>query len=127
MNTATICLGSNASDAPAHVARAVGFISTIARNRNDSGAYPSDPEQTATTAIYTNRILEIDTDLHYDDLHRLCKEYESGIRSAVVEEARVTIDIDIVVFNGAVLRPLDHTSAYFNKGLALLCLPSSRT
>lgn len=125
MNTATICLGSNASDAPAHIARAVAFICTIASIRDDSGDYPSDPEHTATTAIYTNRILEIGTALHYDRLHSLCKKYESTERAATVEEARVTIDIDIVIFNGAVLRPLDHASAYFNKGLALLAASKS--
>ena len=121
MNPATICLGSNTSDAASHINRAVGFLSTLARIVNDSGAYPSDPEKSVSTAIYTNRLLEITTELDYETLHGKCKEYESGVRATVRQPDRVTVDIDIVVFNNEILRPVDYSSAYYRKGLLRLC------
>jgi len=120
MNTATICLGSNASCASQQIDRAINFIDKLAHTLHDSGDYPSDPEKSTSTDIYTNRIIELVTDRTYNELHRLCKTYESEQRASVIEEGHVTIDIDIVTFNSTILRPLDYASAYFRKGLALI-------
>lgn len=120
MSTATLCLGANTADAEVRIEQAVRFITGIVSVTGDSGPYPSDPEKNVAAPAYTNRILLIETSLPCAELHRLCKEYESSVRSAAPTPGRVTIDIDIVIFDTTILRPLDNTSAYFRKGLALL-------
>ncbi len=120
MNTATICLGSNAIDAAAHVGRAVAFLSGFVIIESDSGPYPSDPETNPTAPTYTNRILQIRTENTLEELHRNCKTYETDIRNRYIEDGRVTVDIDIVMFNSSILRMQDYNSAYFRKGLQFI-------
>lgn len=120
MNTLTVCLGSNAQMAAHHIDKAVEFISALAEIKHDTGPYLSDPEKSAAGPRYTNRILILEAVGDCDYFHSLCKHYESRERSSTVEEGRVTIDIDIVVCDGEVLRPLDFASAYFRKGMTML-------
>lgn len=120
MITLTVCLGSNAQMAAHHIDKAVDFISAISEIKHDTGPYLSDPEKSASGPCYTNRILILKAAGDCDYFHSLCKHYESLERCSTVEEGRVTIDIDIVVCDGEVLRPLDFASAYFRKGIERL-------
>lgn len=120
MITLTVCLGSNAQMAAHHIDKAVVFISALAEIKHDTGPYLSDPEKSAAGPRYTNRILILEAVGDCDYFHSLCKHYESRERSSTVEEGRVTIDIDIVVCDSEVLRPLDFASSYFRKGMTML-------
>lgn len=81
-------------------------------------AYPSEPEYCPADPLYTNQILVVETPLALDALTSLCKAHESRYRRPA--EGTVAVDIDIVYWNDACIRPRDASSAYFHTGLAML-------
>lgn len=120
MNSAIICLGSNSPQKSDYVSRARALIGTLATVTGDSGCYPTPPEGKAGGCEpYLNELVAISTDLSCTELCACTKAYETEQRSKY-DGPGVCIDIDIVIFNNEVLRPLDAGSAYFKAGLAIL-------
>lgn len=119
MNTAVICLGANTPDAVARLADALQVLEDFASVTADSGSYPTEPEYTAAGSSYQNRVLVLGTTLSYDDFYARSKQYESAVRAqlAPCHAGLVNLDIDIVVWNGSVVRPLDYASRYFRIGM----------
>lgn len=117
MNTAILCLGSNLREA--HTAR----IQEANRSLQDNGCYVMAATPLYGSASnYLNQVIEIETALSYDELHKLTKETENilGRTLEMKKNGVVPIDIDIVLFNGEILRTLDYNSDYFQKGYSLL-------
>lgn len=120
MNEVLVCIGANGVDKAEAVDRAFAVLSGMTTVTADSGSYPTPPEGTpANTEPYNNRVLTLTTPLSYDELHRRCKEYETGRREAHTGKG-VAVDIDIVTFNSEILRPLDFNSAYMAAGLKII-------
>lgn len=126
MSTVTICIGSNLSPvepfqnrAAFQINKAKLFIRKQFPVFKDTGIYPSDPERSATSP-YCNCVIIIGSKLDYNQLHTMLKEYESRERALLQEPGHVTIDIDIVIVDNEIVRPLDFSSAYFRKGLEML-------
>lgn len=119
-NNAIICLGANGADAAAQLARAFLAIQGIGKVVKATPVYPSDPEFARDAAPYLNRIVEITTDTTYDSALQITKNYQTIIRMRNRIEPLVAIDIDIVSWNGYVLRPADASARYFRKGMEML-------
>lgn len=98
----------------------MAFIESAMIVTKTSGAYPSDPEGNPTAPPYTNQIVQILTDHPYEQLHRIFKDYETPIRIKANIGTLVAIDIDIIIYDNVIIRPLDYTSSYYRKGLKLM-------
>ncbi len=116
---AIICLGSNSSCRAGAVGDAFAFMSTLGIVIADSGGYMTPPEGTPADAEpYFNRLVMLRTDMDAASLQRRLKEYETPVRMAYTG-AGVAVDLDVVVFDGDILRHHDFDAAYFRKGLQL--------
>lgn len=122
INNAVICLGANTPDAAASIAAAFDTLAEWGRVAASSGPYRTAPEYARETVPYLNQVLSFDTALDHDSLHRLTKDYEHAVRSANDHPGLVNLDIDIVVWNGRVMRPKDASAAYFIEGAAAINL-----
>ena len=56
----------------------------------------------------------------YERLQEQVKEYESGVRAMCHACGLVNLDIDVVYWNGAVVRQKDSVAAYFRTGMSKL-------
>lgn len=117
-NTAVICMGSNVEDAPKHMSRAFAYLVTLGKVVMCTIPYLTEPENVSHEAQYSNQLIILRTPLSQTELREKTKQYESAHR--VTAKPWVTIDIDTVVFNGAVVRPTDHAAAYFKRGMRML-------
>ena len=69
---------------------------------------------------YMNAVISGFTDIPFETLNASLKEYElsHGRDSESRRRGEVPIDIDIVKWNGNIIRPRDYSADYFRKGLA---------
>lgn len=118
-NTAIICLGANAYNKQQALEAATQFVSTLGIITADSNNFISEPEPATQQSVpYLNRIIKISTALSQQSLVTLSKKYESEIRAKHIHPT-IAVDIDIVNFNGTILRQKDTSSTYYQKGLIL--------
>lgn len=117
LNTAIVCLGANTADSAERLAEAAIFLATLGTLGASSGKYPTAPEYAGESAPYLNEVITLSTALTYSDMQRRVKEYEGGVRARNKAVGLVNLDIDIVYWNGAVVRPKDAAAAYFRAGI----------
>ncbi len=117
MNKVIISLGANTPAADAAVADAMEFLNACGTVTRHSGAFHAPAEGNPGAPSYLNNIVELSTLLDLPDLLRVTKDYETQKRIAAAATPLVAIDIDIVVFNGAVLRPEMMRANYFTEGM----------
>ncbi|MCC8114142.1 MAG: 2-amino-4-hydroxy-6-hydroxymethyldihydropteridine diphosphokinase [Bacteroidales bacterium] len=112
MKKAILCLGSNVADANQHIARALELLKSqgceVLKTTNN---YPS-------ASGYSNRVVEVGTMMGHEELKSLAKQIEilEGRQPWMKEAGIVPIDIDVVMYGGAVVRPLDYATPYFTEG-----------
>lgn len=114
MYKAILCLGSNLNpkDAEWNIDFATKKLQLEISILASSAIYPS-------SSGYMNQVVTCTTTCNYEQLHEYTKrlEYSLGRRKAHKDQGIVPIDIDIVVFDDEVKRPLDYCSAYFKQGI----------
>lgn len=116
MNECIICVGANSEHRSRNLVRATEFLARSGIITDRSGMFSSEPERCQNQPLYLNEVLRFSTGLSFEELHAGIKAYESRERSAH-KSPTVCIDIDIVYWNGACLRPLDAKSNYFLTGM----------
>ena len=119
MNKATICIGSNAPDACKKVSDALEWVKAELQGSISHGPYPTEPfGHGASDAPYCNAVVTGTTCLTIESLTRLFKDYEAanGRKHGSSFPDRIAIDIDLVVWNGTVMRPADYNAPYFTEG-----------
>lgn len=113
----TACIGSNFPDADLRILSALRFLeeSTAAKEVITTGVYR------LKDSSYSNAIMRWQTALSSDEVRELCKKYErtSGRTPESKARGEISIDIDIVIDNGEILRK-DYFTPYFTQGLAIL-------
>lgn len=113
---ATLCLGSNVPDGHDRIRRALGALIEEGWSPIEcSDIYPS-------SSGYLNQIVVADICNDYDAAVAGTKfvERRLGRRPQHKDQGVVPVDIDIVLWDGAVMRPLDYESDYFKQGLEKL-------
>lgn len=99
------------------VAAAMTWIQSILRSTACSGIYETDDFH-PTGRKYCNAVMTGDTALSQSDIDTAVRLYE--LNAGRDESARlrgdVPIDIDLVIWNGSVLRPRDMEREYFLRG-----------
>lgn len=115
-NIATICLGANTPEATATLAEALQYLQTKGHVLARSGQYFTSPEYAGETVPYLNEVIRLSTETDYDTFHADTKAYEASVRAHNPYPGLVNLDIDIVRWNTATLRPADASAAYFRQG-----------
>lgn len=117
---ALICLGANTPDAPERLAAARDLLRGIGIIERETPVYESDPEYGGESVPYHNQLLWLSVTVGYETLANAAKNYQTVVRSLAQTAPLVAIDIDIVEWNGVILRPKDAQARYFRKGLSLV-------
>jgi len=123
MNKVVLSIGSNCSPRGERVGLAIDWINRILSNVRHSDIYET-PEIHGIGSPYMNAVIIADTDMDYDRLHELTKDFElrSGRDETARRECRVPVDVDIVIWNDNVIRPNDYRQTFFRIGARMLGL-----
>ncbi len=111
---AVLCIGSNVPEAEGEIAAAIEALSRF-------GVVNASPTYRSGSG-YSNSVARLATTLSLDALTAETKAIELllGRNPEARAEGRVPVDIDIVIYDGAVIRPADAAAAYFTVGLEML-------
>jgi 2-amino-4-hydroxy-6-hydroxymethyldihydropteridine diphosphokinase len=117
MNWTAVSIGSNSHDREEQVKRAMDFLSGMLADAKTSSSY-STPAINGKDADYANAVTEGGSDDDFDELNAKLKDYEArcGRRPNHKQNGDVPIDLDIVIWNGNVLRERDYERDYFQRG-----------
>ena len=114
--------GTNYGDRRANLLAAISYVGSICNITGQSEIYES-PDFLGSGSPYCNVVLEIETPKCETELEVMFKDYEfrAGRTSQRRERGEVPVDIDIVIWDDRIRRPLDFNSAYFRKGFSQIC------
>lgn len=118
LHRVVLCLGSNVVDRKQHIDKALDMLRRyIAPGYRMSHAYMT-PSHSGFGDAYLNVVMMARTPLDPDALHDHIKdiEFASGRTEKSKSEGRVPLDIDIVVYDGIILRPFDFSARHFQLG-----------
>ena len=117
MNTLTLSIGSNSRDREWQMKHGIEWLRHTLSNARVSSVYNSLAVN-GRDADYLNAVISASTKLSLDDAVALMKQYESvcGRTQASKLQGVIPIDIDIVLWNGEVIRPADFAQQYFQRG-----------
>lgn len=118
-----LSVGSNCDDRTANVADAIRWLTEILHSASHSSIYET-PELYGRGAPYMNAVVAGATDMAAPELDIRLKLYERthGRDDEARNKGKVPVDIDIVVFDGDVIRPLDYSQRFFQIGATQLNL-----
>lgn len=118
-NKATICIGSNVGQAKQNVTKALAWLKQLFDSYHEWGPYMTEPYgEDAGNSVYFNAVACGLTEFSADELNRLFKEYEqvNGRGKEQSSADGVAIDIDLVAYNGTILRKRHFAAPYFIEG-----------
>lgn len=118
---AYIGIGSNNADGQREIQLAGEFLAESLGKVEMSDVYTT-PAISGDGSIYFNAVVCVVTDLDAEELNVRLKHWElcRGRDDAARVARRVPIDLDIVIFDGIVLRQRDFSQTYFQIGYQLL-------
>jgi 2-amino-4-hydroxy-6-hydroxymethyldihydropteridine diphosphokinase len=116
-----ISLGSNVNNKEYYMCRAIHWLQDILVNSRVCKPYITEPIS-GKGANYLNSVMEGYFNGDIDTLTRLTKGYElsCGRDEECRKRGEVPIDIDIVTFNGEIIRKRDYSATFFKIGLEQL-------
>lgn len=116
-NAVVLSIGSNSADREARMTNCIAWLRDNATLTKLSSVYNS-PASNGKDPDYLNAVAEIATALTHPELNNLLKDYERqcGRTPQSKSLGSIPIDIDIVMWNGNVLRQKDFAQYYFAKG-----------
>lgn len=117
MKKVIIGIGCNVEPRENGVEEAIGWLGTVLVGMTASAVYVTRPEGTARYP-YANAVVAGMTDLSKSDLTAMLKDYETahGRTPRLKALDIVPVDLDLVVYDGDVLRPGDFEALYFTIG-----------
>lgn len=117
MNDVVLSIGSNFGKRAESVGEALEWLSSLLFDVCASGIYET-PDFTGKSTFYFNSVLQGRTDLDFDSLNTVLKDYEclKGRNAEMRRKNLVPIDIDIVVWNSEFVRPRDFSHDFFKIG-----------
>lgn len=118
---AVLSIGSNCGDRSDNVKNGIEWLSHQLLNSKASSIYATT-DCHGSQREYLNAVIKGYTALTHKDLENKCKEYE--ILHGRTPEARasgdVPIDIDVVIYDGKIIRPKDAVRLFFTKGYNMI-------
>ena len=121
LTEAVISIGSNCGDRDKNVRSGLEWLNKLLYKSKASSLYAT-PDCSGGPREYINAVVKGITTLPLSELEDKCKEYEKlhGRTDEARRLGNVTIDIDIVIFDGNVLRPKDAGRAFFTIGYSMI-------
>ncbi len=118
---AIFSLGSNCGDRLINVSEGLKWLSQYLSDFKHSSIYAT-PDCHGGFKEYFNVVASGTTKLSSAGLELLCKQYElaCGRDQEKRKSGDVPIDIDLVIFNGQVLRPNDFKREFFKIGYSMI-------
>lgn len=112
---AIICLGSNVSPRAERLRDAFEFISGFGSVEEETEAKES-ADVTGRSLPYLNKVISLRTHLTLFQLKQLFQDFEikEGRRSSRWGPGEITIDIDIIIWDGDIISPTDFSQPYFS-------------
>ncbi len=119
MNIALISLASNTPDKQSQMRKAFEELREMGIIAEASSIYETAPWGNPNQKNYLNAVAQINTTIGYDELNDTLKKQEKahGRTPDSKRTGEIPLDIDIVVWNGEILRPKDYNRDYFKIGL----------
>lgn len=122
-NVSIVGIGSNTEGAVLHVLEALWtFKNTEGVTDVVASRHYTTPSYNGCGEDYTNMVAQVTTSLSLDDFVALTKNME--VRAGRTPEMKgtgvVPLDVDVVVWNGNVVRPSDFERRHFTIGYAAL-------
>lgn len=116
-----LCAGSNIEPRGDNVSRSISWLLTILSDSEYSEIYET-PEIHGIGAPYANAVIMGRTSMEMKNLDILLKRYEtlSGRDEEARRKMEVPIDIDIVIWDGRIVRDKDFRQSFFQIGYRLL-------
>ena len=116
-NAVVLSIGSNSADRDAQMTNCIAWLRDNATLTKLSSVYNS-PASNGKDPDYLNAVAEITSALTLPELTKLLKDSERQCGRTPQSKAlgSLPIDIDIVMWNGNVLRQKDFAQYYFAKG-----------
>ena len=121
MNKLIISLGSNSSDRERQMECAVQHLTQILSKTVMSDIYES-PAHNGVDAPYLNAVMLASTTKSIEEINAAFKQWEieCGRTAVSKQQGVIPIDLDVVVWNGEVIRATDCSRDYVSKGVAQL-------
>lgn len=115
---AVISIGSNADDRTFRVQQTIEWLLSTLSNAAVSSVYETQALNKPEGRPYTNAVLKGETDMSLDELNDMLKKREKDSGRDIITRAEgiVTIDLDIVMWDGRIIRNEDFERPYFNQG-----------
>ncbi len=111
-----IGIGSNTPDGAAQVDAACRWLATAFADVRYSESYLTPGVGVRCAGMtYRNAVATARTPLSADEVTRMLKEYESS-HGRVKGSKEVTIDLDLVIYDDRLIRPVDFARSYFQQG-----------
>lgn len=126
LHEVVVSLGSNEHPRCRRIEEAIATMRRVLSECEVSDIYET-PEIHGFGDPYMNAVLAGRTRMNHAALEHFSKQYELGAGRDVMarEEGRVPIDIDIVIWDGTVVRPKDYAQSFFRIGYTALNLKSA--
>lgn len=115
MKRYVVSLGSNIASAKEEIDCAIEYLKWIFTSAQASSVYTS-PSIKGDGVIYHNAVLSGYFSADAVELNRLCKDYEARRGRLHTKGAPVVIDIDVIIADDTILRPVDYAQDYFARG-----------
>lgn len=117
-----LSLGSNFGDREKNIEEAVRWLENRLKDIQRSANYET-PEINGYGPPYYNSVIKGETDLSFDNLNSLLKDYEikCGRTSEAKKRKEVIIDIDIVIWDKKIIREKDYFCNFFQIGFQQIC------
>ncbi len=121
-NSITLSIGSNSDNRDEQVAKCLEWLASILDNCRHSSVYTT-AALNGKSGDYANAVACGECRGDIDAANRIFKAYEieNGRDTAARALGIVPIDIDIVIWNGTVVRGKDYAQEYFRQGWKQLC------
>ena len=117
MNTIVISIGSNSRDRQWQVEHAIEWLNKHLSSTKTSSIYNSEADN-HRDPDYLNAVMAGECKLDFEKISKKVKEYETvcGRTPASKLTGNIPMDLDIMIWNGEIVRPIDFEKAYFQQG-----------
>lgn len=121
MNKFILSIGTNSPDREWQMSHAIKQLKQIFKKTTFSEIYEV-PAHNGIDAPYLNAIMVGTTNLSLDEANRALKQWETicGRTPASKQQGVIPIDLDIVVWNNEVIRPVDYSREFVSRGISSL-------
>lgn len=121
MNSLILSLGTNSPDREWQMSHAINRMKQIFRKTLVSEVYEV-PAHNGVDAPYLNAVMVATTNMDIEEVTAAVKQWETlcGRTPASKQQGVIPIDIDVVVWNDEVLRPVDYSRSYVSIGISRL-------